>query len=318
MKAVQISKRGGPLEIVERERPEPLHGMVRLRVVASGVCHGEVMAIQGHHPGVQYPRIPGHEVVGIIDALGEGVEGWKAGDRVGVGWSGGGRRVTGLTQDGGYAEWMLAYAEALVAIPGSFDSAEVAPLLCAGVTTYSALRSMKAGPGDVVAIQGVGGLGHLAIQFAQRFGFDTVALSRGSHKEALARALGAREYYDMHDAASVSALKKRRGIKAILATAPSAKAIGELVDMIGPEGELVIVAGEGSTFELSPAALLNGRRTIRGWTARGTGDLEQTLRFSEMAGIKPMIERFSLTKAPEAFEHMMSARVRFRSVLIPD
>lgn len=318
MKAVQIPTRGARFEVAERDCPEAGPGMVRIRVEASGVCHGEVMAIDGHYPGMQYPRIPGHEVVGIVDQVGGGVQGLAVGDRVGVGWSGGGRRVTGLTQDGGYAQWMVAYAEAVVFIPDHYSSQDAAPLLCAGVTTFSALQSMKVQAGDRVAIQGIGGLGHLALQYASRMGFDTVALSRGRSKESLAKQLGARAYYDTTVSKDYEAMRSDGGFQAILATAPSAEAIGGLIDLIAPGGEMVVVAGDGRPFQLSAAQLLNGRRTIRGWTSRGRQDIENTLKFSAMTEVKPMIETFPLSHAQEAFDHMMASTVRFRSVLIPD
>jgi propanol-preferring alcohol dehydrogenase len=314
MKAIQIPRRGGAFELVERPIPEPRAEQVLLRVEACGVCHGENVAIEGHMPGVQYPRVPGHEVIGIIEKLGPDVSGWKPGQRVGVGWDGGHGQVTGLTVDGGYAEYTVAFADALVTIPDGLGAIEAAPLMCAGVTTFTALKHSKARMGDVVAIQGIGGLGHLAIQYARKAGFRTVAVSRGRQKEALARQLGAHEYIDTDTEDAAKALKALGGAKVVIATAPNAKAIQALVGGLTMDGEVVIVAGSGEKMELSPVQLL-GRLAVRGWVAEGPHDTDATVRFSVLQNIQPLVEVFPLEKATEAYQHMMKADVRFRAVL---
>lgn len=315
MKAIQIPRRGGAFELVERPIPEPSAEQVLLRVEACGVCHGENVAIEGHMPGVQYPRVPGHEVIGVIEKLGPNVSGWKPGQRVGVGWSGGHGEVTGLTVDGGYAEYTVAFADALVAIPEGLDAIQAAPLMCAGVTTFTALRGSKARMGDVVVIQGIGGLGHLAIQYARKAGFHTVAVSRGRQKEALARQLGAHHYIDTDAEDPAKALKALGGARVVIATAPNAKAIQALVGGLAMDGEVVIVAGSGEKMELSPVQLL-GRLTVRGWVAEnGARDIDATVRFSVLTNVQPMIETFPLEKATEAYQRMMKADVRFRAVL---
>jgi propanol-preferring alcohol dehydrogenase len=315
MKAVQIPSRGGQLELVERPVPTPVEGQVLLRVEACGVCHGEVVAIDGHFPHMQYPRIPGHEVIGVIEQLGTAVTNWQVGQRVGVGWNGGHGQVTGLTMDGGYAEYMVAYEDGLALIPGGLSALEAAPLMCAGVTTFGALKNSAAKPGDIVAIQGIGGLGHLAIQYAKKAGFHTVAVSRGSEKEELARQLGAHLYIDSAQDDAAKTLQAMGGAKVILATAPNGKAISSLFDGLGPNGELIIVAGSGDPMDLSPAQFLNGRRTIRGWTSGQAKDSEETIRFSVLTDVRPMIETYPLERVGEAFERMMQASARFRAVL---
>ncbi|MDQ0188512.1 zinc-binding dehydrogenase [Alicyclobacillus cycloheptanicus] len=315
MKAVQIPERNGRLEVVERDIPVPAPGQVRLRVEACGVCHGEVVALEGHHPHMQYPRIPGHEVIGVIDLLGDGVTGWTVGERVGVGWNGGHNQVTGLTMDGGYAQYMVAYAEGLARVPEGLSAVEAAPLMCAGVTTFGALKHSTARAGDLVVIQGIGGLGHLAIQFARKAGFHTVAVSRGSQKRELALKLGAHRYIDTESENAAEVLQQMGGAKVILATAPNGQAIAQLFNGLGSNGEMIVVAGSGDAMPLSPVQLLNGRRTVRGWTAGQAKDSEETIRFSVLADIRPMIETFPLEKAQEAFDKMMKADVRFRAVL---
>lgn len=301
--------------MVERPIPEPGAGQVRIRVEACGVCHGEMVAIEGHHPQASYPRVPGHEVIGVIEKLGDGVTGWELGTRVGVGWSGGrDEAVTGLTQDGGYAEHMVAFREALVRIPEGLGAIEAAPLMCAGVTTFDALRNAGARMGDVVAIQGVGGLGHLAIQYARKAGFHTIAISRGEQKKALALELGAHLYIDAEREDAAKILQGLGGAKVILATAPNAKAISALVNGLAWEGAIVCVAGEGAPMPISPVQILT-RRTIKGWVASGPKDIQDTVRFSVLADIHPMIETFPLEKAAEALDRMLKADVRFRAVL---
>jgi propanol-preferring alcohol dehydrogenase len=315
MKAVQIPSRGGQLELVERPVPTAAESQVLLRVEACGVCHGEVVAIEGHSPEMQYPRIPGHEVIGVIEQLGAGVSNWRIGQRVGVGWNGGHNQVTGLTMDGGYAEYMVAYEDGLALIPDGLSALEAAPLMCAGVTTFGALKNSSAKPGDLVAIQGIGGLGHLAIQYAKKAGFHTVAVSRGSEKESLARELGAHLYIDAANEDAAKALQAMGGAKVILATAPNGKAISSLFDGLGPNGELIIVAGSGEPMDVSPVQFLNGRRTIRGWTSGQAKDSEETIRFSVLTNVRPMIETYPLENADKAFERMKTASARFRAVL---
>lgn len=316
MRAVQIPHRGGRLELVEKEIPEPGKGQVRIQVKACGVCHGEVVAIEGHHPEMGYPRIPGHEVIGVVEKLGPNVTGWELGQLVGVGWNGGNKQVTGLTIDGGYAEYMVAFEEGLAKVPDGYSVAEAAPLMCAGVTTFGALKNSKARPGDTVVIQGIGGLGHLAVQFAKKAGFRTIAVSRGEDKKALATELGADVYIDAESQNPAQLLKEMGGAKVILATAPNGKAISQLFDGLGEDGEMIVVAGSGDSLDLSPVQFLNGRKTLRGWTAGFAKDSEQTISFSLLTDVHPIIETYPLEKAQEAFDRMMNAQARFRAVLI--
>ncbi len=265
-----------------------------------------------------YPRIPGHEVIGVIRALGDEVAGWKIGDRVGVGWNGGhgiDPEVIGLVLEGGYAEYMVAYANGMAQIPAGISSEEAAPLVCAGVTTFGALKNSAARFGDVVAVQGIGGLGHLAIQYAHHAGFYTMAVSRGQDKKALSLELGAHRYIDADSEDASALLKELGGARVILATASNGKAIADLFDGLGPVGEMVVVAGTGEPMPIAPTQLLNGRRRLRAWTAGQAKDSEDTIQFSIRAGVHPMIETFSLEEAPKAFERMMSSKVRFRAVL---
>ncbi len=315
MKAVQITKRGGPLELVEMTIPEPQSGQVLLRVEACGVCHGEMVAIEGHHPHMQYPRVPGHEVIGVIEKLGVDVTSWAIGERVGVGWNGGHGEVTGLTMDGGYAEYMVAYADGLARIPTELSSVEAAPLLCAGVTTFGALKNSIARMGDVVAVLGIGGLGHLAIQFAKNAGFYTVAISRGSEKKSLALQLGAHLYIDTEREDPAAVLKSLGGAKVILATAPSGDAISAVFGGLAPGGELITVAGSGEPLHISPVHFLNGKRSMRGWTAGVAKDSEETIRYSVFTGVQPKIEEYPLEDVQVAFDRMMSAKAKFRAVL---
>lgn len=314
MKAIQIARRGGGFDLVDRPVPEPRDGQVLVRVEACGVCHGENVAIQGWWPGMAYPRTPGHEIVGVVERVGGGVTSWRAGQRVGVGWSGGGEAVTGLTVDGGYAEYAVAAASALIALPGAVPAAELAPLLCAGVTTFSALRDSKARMGDVVAVQGIGGLGHLAVQFARRAGFHTVAISRGRDKEALAIELGAHAYIDAESQDVARELQALGGAKVIVASAPSAKAISGAVGGLARDGEVVMVATSGEKLDITPAQLLR-RMAVRGWVSDGPRDIDATVRFSRMTGVQARVEAFPLERAADAYERMMKAQVRFRSVL---
>ena len=329
MNAIQVAGPGADLEMVQTEIPEPGEREVLLKVEACGVCHGDAIPLHGRYPGLSYPRIPGHEVVGVVATRGGGVSGWDVGTRVGVGWSGGhcmvceacvegdyqsceDSRVTGLSVDGGYAEYMVARSSALVSIPDELSSANAAPLLCAGATTFSALKHSGAVGGDTVAIHGIGGLGHLALQYAGRLGYRTVALSRGPQKERLARELGAHAYVDTDATDAAAALQELGGARVILCTAPSVEAIAGLINGLGMNGQLIIVAGLTEPLSFYPGQLFRGGRSIKGWHGQRPADaVEFSMRFS----IMPMIETFPLERAAEAFEKMMSATVRFRSVL---
>lgn len=318
MKAIQIPHRGGAFELVERPIPVPTADQVLLRVEACGVCHGENVAIRGHWPGVEYPRIPGHEIIGTIETLGQNVRGFSVGERVGIGWSAGCRDlVTGLTFDGGYAEYAVAHAAGLVAIPSGMSAEQAAPLMCAGVTTFTALRHSIAKMGDLVAISGIGGLGHLAVQYAQRAGFRTVAISRGRTKAELAKQLGAHHYIDADSEDVGKALQALGGAKVVIATAPSASAISAAARGLCFGGEVVIVAGSADKLDLSPLELLH-RHTVRGWVAEGQRDLVETVRFSQLTNVVPQIETFPLEKAQTAYDQMMNSSVRFRAVLRPN
>ena len=332
MKAAQISKAGGDFEIAEREIPQPARGQVRIKVEACGICHSDMLVKEGLWPGLQYPRVPGHEVAGRVDAVGEGVTNWKKGERVGVGWHGGHdfvcdecrrgdfamchqRKVTGIDFDGGYAEYMIAPAEALALIPKGLPPEEAGPFMCAGVTVFNALRNSGANPGDVVAVQGIGGLGHLGVQYARKMGFETVALGRGKDKEPLAKKLGAHRYIDSDVVDPVKELQKLGGARVILATAPSAKAISSVVEGLGVDGNLLIPAAPNDPLTISVMPLIMGRRQISGWYSGTARDSQDTLEFSALSDVHPMIEKFPLEGAAEAYLHMHSGKVRFRAVL---
>jgi D-arabinose 1-dehydrogenase-like Zn-dependent alcohol dehydrogenase len=332
MKVAQISKPGGDFEIVERDIPEPDAGQVRIKVQACGVCHSDVLTKEGLWPGIQYPRIPGHEVVGIIDEVGSGVSTWKMGQRVGVGWHGGqdgtcrecrrgdfrncrNLKISGISFDGGYQQYMVAPIEALVAVPDGLSDTEAAPLLCAGITTYNALRHSGALPGDLVAVQGVGGLGHLGIQFAQKFGYKVAAIGRGSENAPLAKKLGANVYIDSVASNAAEELQKMGGARAILATAPSSKAMSELIDGLGPNGMLMVIGAAFDPIEVTPVQLITGSRAIQGWSSGTPADSEDTLNFAELTGVRPMIETYPLERAGEAYARMMSGKAQFRVVL---
>ena len=332
MKAAQIPKAGADFEIVEREIPKPDAGQVRIKVQACGVCHSDVLTKEGAWPGIQYPRVPGHEVAGIIDELGEGVSEWKKGQRVGVGWHGGhdstclqcrrgdfgncqNLKIAGISYDGGYQQYMVAPVEALTAMPEGLSDAEAAPLLCAGITTYNALRRNGAMPGDLVAVLGIGGLGHLGIQFANKFGYKVAAIGRGSENAALAKKLGASVYIDNKVMNPAEELQKLGGAQVILATAPSSKAMSALIDGLGPNGKLVVVGATMDPIEVTPVQLISGSRTIRGWASGTPTDADDTLRFAELTGVRPMIETYPLEKAAEAYARMMSGNAQFRVVL---
>ena len=331
MKVAQVPKAGADFEIVEREIPAAGPGHVRIRVQACGVCHSDVLTKDGW-PGLVYPRVPGHEVAGVIDDVGPSVTQWTSGQRVGVGWHGGhdgtclacrrgdfvncaNVKVTGLSYDGGYAEYMIAPADAVVRMPESLDPAEAAPLLCAGVTTFNALRHSGAQPSDLVAVQGIGGLGHLGIQFAQKFGYQVAAIGRGSENAALAKQLGASIYIDSVATNAAAELQKRGGARVILATAPSSKAMSSLVDGLGANGRMMVVGATMDPIEVTPVQLIFGNRSVQGWASGIPTDSEDTLRFAELTGVRPMIERYPLAKAGHAYARMMSGKAEFRVVL---
>ena len=332
MKVAQIPKAGADFQIVEREIPKPGAHEVRIKVQACGVCHSDMFTKEGLWPGIQYPRIPGHEIAGVIDEAGAEVSGWKQGQRVGVGWHGGqdgtclacrrgdfrncaNLKIPGISYDGGYQQYMLAPVEALAAIPETLSAAEAAPLLCAGITTFNALRHSGALPGDLVAVLGVGGLGHLGIQFANKFGYNVAAIGRGPGNAALARKLGAKLYIDSKATNPAQELQKLGGAQAILATAPSSKAMSELIDGLGPNGRLMVIGVANEPIEVTPSQLIGGSRSIQGWASGTPTDSEDTLRFAELTGVRPMIETYPLEKAPQAYARMMSGEAQFRVVL---
>ncbi len=332
MKVAQVPGPGADFQIVEREIPKPGAGHVLIKVQACGVCHSDVLTKEGAWPGIEYPRIPGHEVAGIIDEVGVGVSAWKKGQRVGVGWHGGqdntcrecrrgdfrncrNVKIPGISYDGGYQQYMVAPVEALVAIPETLSDAEAAPLLCAGITTYNSLRHSGALPGDLVAVQGIGGLGHLGIQFANKFGYDVAAIGRGPDNAVLAKKLGAHIFIDSESTKPAEELQKLGGARVILATAPSSKAMSELIDGLGPNGKLVVIGATFDPIEVTPVQLITGSRTIQGWAAGTPADSEDTLHFAELTGVRPMIEKYPLEKAAEAYARMMSGKAQFRVVI---
>jgi D-arabinose 1-dehydrogenase-like Zn-dependent alcohol dehydrogenase len=332
MKAAQIPKPGADFEIVEREIPKPGVGQVRIKVQACGVCHSDLFTKEGAWPGIQYPRVPGHEVAGIVDEVSAGVSGWKEGQRVGVGWHGGhdgtclqcrrgdfgncqNLKIAGISYDGGYQQYMVAPVEALTAMPEGLGDAEAAPLLCAGITTFNALRHSGAMPGDLVAVLGIGGLGHLGIQFANKFGYKVAAIGRGSENAALAKKLGASVYIDNKVTNAAEELQKLGGAQVILATAPSSKAMSEVINGLGPNGKLMVVGAAFEAIEVTPVQLISGSRTIQGWASGTPTDAEDTLRFAELTGVRPMIETYPLEKAAEAYARMISGKAQFRVVL---
>jgi D-arabinose 1-dehydrogenase-like Zn-dependent alcohol dehydrogenase len=332
MKVAQVPKAGADFQIVEREIPKPSAGQVRIKVQACGVCHSDALTKEGSFPGIQYPRVPGHEVAGIIDELGEGVSGWNKGQRAGVGWHGGhdgtclqcrrgdfgtcrNLKVPGISYDGGYQQYMVAPLEALAEIPDSLSDVEAAPLLCAGVTTFNALRHSGALPSDLVAVQGIGGLGHLGIQFASKFGYKVAAIGRGPTNAALATKLGASVYIDSKATNPAEELQKLGGAQVILATAPSSKAMSELIDGLAPNGKLMVIGVAPDPIEVTPVQIVPVPKTIQGWASGTPTDSEDTLRFAELSGVRPMIETYPLEKAGEAYARMMSGKAQFRVVL---
>jgi D-arabinose 1-dehydrogenase-like Zn-dependent alcohol dehydrogenase len=331
MRAIEVAYAGGPLQLVERETPQPGPGEVRIRIEACGVCHSDAVTVEGHFPGLAYPLTPGHEIAGVIDALGPEVEGWRVGQRVGVGWFGGqcGRcercrrgdffnckasPITGVTRHGGYAEYTTAQASALASIPDELSAVDAAPMLCAGIATYNGLKRCGAQPGDLVAIQGVGGLGHLAVQFAVRMGFEVVGIDRGAEREALARRLGAGDYIDSAREDVAQALSARGGARAILATAPNSQAMGEAIDGLTADGVLLVLGVPEEPIPVIPRLLLSGR-SVKGSAGGVAIEAEGAMAFSVQAGVRPMIETLPLEHAAEAYARMMAGEARFRMVL---
>jgi D-arabinose 1-dehydrogenase-like Zn-dependent alcohol dehydrogenase len=332
MKAAQISRAGGEWELVERETPNPGPAQVRVKVEACGVCHSDALVKEGLWPGLQYPRVPGHEVAGRIDALGDNVDAFTVGQRVGVGWHGGhdfvcercrrgdfamcvNRKVTGVDFDGGYAEYMIAPAAAIAVIPQEIPAEEAGPFMCAGVTVYNALRNSGARAGDTVAVHGIGGLGHLGVQYARRMGFETVAINRGNDKQDLARKLGAHYYIDATATDVVGELQKLGGARVILATAPNAQAISSLVDGLSADGLLLVPAAPPEPLTINVFSLIMHRSGVRGWYSGTARDSQDTMEFSALSDVHPMIEEYPLDRVAEAYEQMHSGKVRFRVVL---
>jgi D-arabinose 1-dehydrogenase-like Zn-dependent alcohol dehydrogenase len=334
MRVAEVREPGAGLKLVERETPKPGPCKVRIKIDACGICHSDSFTVEGHYPGIAYPRVPGHEIAGRVDALGDGVAEWRVGQRVGVGWHGGHcgvcvncRRgdfitcvkgqVPGIAYDGGYADYMVAPHEALAAIPDDLDAVDAAPLLCAGITTYNPLRQSGAQPGDVVAILGIGGLGHLGVQFAAKMGFHTVAIARGPDKANLALSLGAPRYIDSQAEDAAKVLTELGGAKVILATVTTAKAMTPLIEGLGVDGKLLVVGVSPEPIEVTPLQLIGKRRSVAGWPSGRAADSEDTMRFSTLTGVQPMIETYPLDQAQEAYERMMSGKARFRVVIVP-
>src|SRR5438105_9980570 len=332
MRVVQVARPNGPFEISEREIPEPGAGQVRVKVEACGICHRDMFVEVGLWLGLQYPRVTGHEVAGRVDALGGNVTEWKKGQRVGVGWHGGhcfvcehcrrgdfamcvNRKITGFDFDGGYAEYMVAPATTLAAIPDELPAEEAGPFMCAGVTVFNALRNSGARAGDLVAVHGIGGLGHLGVQYARQMGFETVAINRGNNKEPLARQLGAHHYIDATAQDVVSELQKLGGARVILATAPNAQAISVLVDGLAPSGKLLVPAAPAEPLTINVFSLITRRSSVAGWYSGTARDSQDTLEFSSLSGVHPMIEKYPLDQVARAYEQMHSGKVRFRVVL---
>jgi D-arabinose 1-dehydrogenase-like Zn-dependent alcohol dehydrogenase len=332
MRAVQVSRPNAPFEIVEREIPAPTPGSVRVKVQACGICHSDSLVKDGHWPGLQYPRVPGHEVAGIIDAVGAGVTGWKPGQRVGIGWHGNhcgscdncrrgdffactvAHQITGLDFDGGYADYLIAPTTALALVPDELSPVEVGPLMCAGITTFNALRNSGARPGDLGAILGIGGLGHLGVQFAAKMGFNTVAIARGQDKEPLAKKLGARHYIDSQTKDPAAELAKLGGAKIIASTVTHGPAMSATIGGLAPHGTLLVI-GAPQSLEVSPFQLIGGQLSVKGWYSGTSIDSQDTLSFSAATGVRSMNEVFPLERAAEAYERMMSGKARFRVVL---
>jgi alcohol dehydrogenase, propanol-preferring len=334
MKAAQVQQKGGEFVIIDIDKPSPKENEVLIKIEACGICHSDAFVKDGTFPGIEYPRVPGHEVVGIVEDVGSRVSLWKKGQRVGVGWHGGhcftcepcrrgnfinceNAKVSGISYDGGYAEFMCAPQEAIAAIPEELSSAEAAPLLCAGITVYNALRNSGIRPGDLVAVQGIGGLGHLAVQYAVKMGMRTVAISTSDNKKDLAKELGAHHFINTGNEDPAKSLQKLGGAKLILATAPYSDAITAVVNGLGLDGKLIMVAATGEPVEVSPMQLLMGRKSVAGWPSGTAKDSEDTLQFSALTGTTPMIEEYPLDKVNEAYDRMIDNKARFRVVLIP-
>ena len=333
MRMAQVPGPKQPFQMVERPLPEPGPGEVRLRVEACGICHSDMYTAEGLWPGIQYPRAPGHEVAGVVDALGAPAAGWSVGDRAGLGWHGGhcgycescrrgafvmcltAARVPGIHYDGGYAEFVVAPGNALARIPEGLTAVEAAPLMCAGVTTFNSLRHAGVRPPDLVAVLGIGGLGHLGVQFAARMGYRTVAIARGRDKEELARKLGAHDYIDSKAGDPAAALLKLGGARAILATVTSGEAMTAVVGGLGQDGTLIVLGAADAPLSVPPLVLIGGRRSVRGWPSGSSIDSQDTLAFSALNGVRPMTEEFPLERAAEGYARMMSGDARFRVVL---
>ena len=332
MRVVQIPRAGGPFELVERDIPEPERGWVRIKVEACGICHSDSLVKEGLWPGIQYPRVPGHEVIGVVDGVGEGVKPWKNGQRVGVGWHGGNcgycdhcRRgqffacevallTTGISFDGGYAEYLVAPAAALASVPNELSAIDGAPLMCAGVTTFNALRNSGARSGDVVAVLGIGGLGHLGVQYAARMGYKTVAIARGKDKGAFAKKLGAFHYIDSQASDPAAELNKLGGANVVIATVTNAEAMTAVLGGLAPNGVFIVIGAAGP-ISVDPILLISGCRSVKGWYSGTAIDSQDTLSFSALNGVQSMNEVFPLEQADEAYERMMSGKARFRVVL---
>ena len=332
MRSVQVSKANGPLEIVEKDTPQPGARQVRIKVQACGICHSDSFTKEGLFPGIQYPRVPGHEIAGVIDEVGKEVSQWQPKQRVAVGWHGGHcghcescrrgdfvtcryAQVPGISYDGGYADYVIAPTEALAIIPDELSATDAAPLMCAGITTYNALRNSGARAGEVVAIIGIGGLGHLGVQFAAKMGFRTIAIARGKDEEELVKKLGARQYIDNRSQNAVEELNKLGGAKVILATVPSGKAMSEILGGLAVNGKLVVIGASDEPIQVPTSLMILGRRSLIGWPAGTSIDSQDTLSFSVLSGVRSMNEVFPLERAAEAYELMMSGKVRFRAVL---
>jgi len=332
MRVAQVARAGGAFELVEREIPTPAAGHVRVKVQACGICHSDSLVKDGHWPGLQYPRVPGHEVVGVVDAVGAGVSQWQPGQRVGVGWHGGhcgycdhcrngdffgcsvALQITGISFDGGYGEYMIAPAIALARVPDDLSPIEAAPLMCAGITTYNALRNSAARGGDLVAILGLGGLGHLGVQYASKMGFRTVGIARGKDKEPLARQLGAHHYIDSQTQDAAAELQKLGGAKVILATVTAGEAMSAVQGGLGVNGTLLVI-GAAESLQVSPLLLISGARAIKGWYSGTAVDSQDTLKFSLLSGVRSKNEVFPFERVVEAYDRMMSGKARFRVVL---
>lgn len=335
MRAVQVSKPHGSFELVEREIPKPTPGTVRIKIQACGICHSDTFVKDGSFPNIQYPRVPGHEIAGVIDAIGDGVKDWSVGQRVGVGWYGGhcnsceacrrgefvlcaNGKIPGITYDGGYAEYMIAPKEALALIPEELSAIEAAPLLCAGITTFNALRNSPARAGDTVAVLGIGGLGHLAVQFCSKMGFRTIAIARGKDKEPLAKQLGAKYYIDSQSTDVAKELQKLGGAKIILATVTNSDAISAAVGGLGLDGQLIIVGIPFEPIPVQALQLITGDRSVKGWASGTSIDSQDTMNFSALTNVRPMNQTFPLEKVEEAYQLMLGGKARFRVVLVTE